>query len=108
MGKQTEAINEYNIVIRLDPNNLNALYALGSLYKGLGLADSAIHAFQRMIILNPDIVDVHKNLVFLYLENKNDREMSQYYLNELLRIDPSQSQNDDIKQALERLNLLRN
>ncbi|MBE7446047.1 MAG: tetratricopeptide repeat protein [Planctomycetia bacterium] len=102
LGKQTEAINEYNIVIQLDSNNLNALYALGSLYKGLGLADSAIHAFQRMIILSPDIVDVHKNLIFLYLENKNDREMTQYYLKELLRIDPSQAQNDDIKQVLER------
>ncbi len=108
LGKQTEAINEYNIVIRLDPNNLNALYALGSLYKGLGLADSAIHAFQRIIILSPDVVDVHKNLIFLYLENKSDREMSQYYLKELLRIDPSQAQNDDIKQVLERLGLARN
>ena len=103
LGKQTEAINEYNIVIRLDPNNLNAHYALGSLYRGLGLTDKAIDVFQRIIILIPNIPNVYKNLVFLYLDNKNDREMSQYYLKELLRIDPSQSQKEDIKQVLNRL-----
>lgn len=103
LGKQSEAINEYNIVIRLDPNNLNAHYALGSLYRGLGLADKAIDVFQKILIRNPNIVNVHKNLVFLYLDSKNDREMSQYYLKELLRIDPSQVEKEDIRQVLNRL-----
>lgn len=40
---------------------------------------------------------------FLYLDSKNDREMSQYYLKELLRIDPSQVEKEDIRQVLNRL-----
>ncbi|MCF6153919.1 MAG: tetratricopeptide repeat protein [Candidatus Brocadia sp.] len=108
LGKQTEAINEYNIVIQLDPNNLNAHYALGCLYRGLGLADNAIDIFQKILIRKSNIPNVYKNLVFLYLDSKNDREMSQYYLKELLRIDPSQAQKEDIKQVLERLRLMGN
>lgn len=105
MGKQTEAINEYTIAIQLEPNNINALYALGCLYRGLGLTDNAIDIFRRIVILNPDIANVYKNLVLLYLHNKNDKEMTKNYLKELLRIDPEQAQKEDIKQVLDRLNL---
>ncbi|NUO07768.1 MAG: tetratricopeptide repeat protein [Candidatus Brocadia sp.] len=108
LGKQTEAINEYNIVLRLDPNNLNAYLALGSLYQGLGLIDKAIDTFQKIIILNPNIVQVYKKLVFLYLDNRHDSEMSQYYLKELLRVDPSQAQKEDIKRILDRMELTGN
>lgn len=103
LGKHAEAVSEYNVVIRLDPNNLNAHYALGSLYHGLGLTDKAIDSFQRVIVLNPSIVNVYRYLIFLYLDNKNDREMSRYYLKELLRRDPSQAQKEDIRQVLNRL-----
>lgn len=105
LGKQTEAINEYNRVIQLDPNNLNAHYALGCLYRGLGLTDKAIDVFQKILILDPNIPNIYKDLVFLYLDSKNDVEMSRYYLKELLRIDPSQAQKEDIKQVSERLKL---
>lgn len=105
LGKQAEAINEYSTVIRLDPNNLNAHYALGSLYRALGLSDKAIDVFQKILIRNPNIPNVYKDLVFLYLDSKNDVEMSRYYLKELLRLDPSQAQREDIKQILERLKL---
>ncbi|MEP9412545.1 MAG: tetratricopeptide repeat protein [Candidatus Brocadia sp.] len=105
LGKHTDAISEYNVVIQLDPNNLNAYYALGSLYRGLGLAHKAIDVFQKILILSPSIPNVYKDLVFLYLDSKNDVEMSRYYLKELLKLDPSQAQRADIKQVLERLKL---
>ncbi len=103
LGKQAEAINEYNTAIRLDPKNHNAHFALGSLYRTMGMADNAIDAFRRVITLNSNSADAYKNLVFLYLDTKNDRKKSQYYLKELLRIDPSLAQKEDIKQALARI-----
>ena len=105
MEKATEAIREYNTVIQLDPNNFNAHYALGTLYQGLGLIDKAIDEFQKIIILYPGNINVYKNLAFLYMDDKKDREMSQYYLKELLRTDPAQAQKEDVKKLLERLEL---
>ncbi|HHT9136940.1 MAG TPA: tetratricopeptide repeat protein [Candidatus Wunengus sp. YC60] len=108
LGKTTDAIHEYNTVIQLDPNNSNAHYALGTLYQGLGLADKAIDEFQKIVVLYPNSINVYKTLAFLYLDNKKDKEMSQYYLKELLRTDPSQAQKEDIKKLMERLELSHN
>jgi len=103
-GRTTDAIREYQAVIQLEPNNFNARYALGSLYQGLGLADNAIAEFQKIIMAYPDNANIYRKIIFLYLDKK-DEEMSAYYLKELLRIDPSQAQKDDIRQALNRLGL---
>ena len=108
LGKTTEAIHEYNTVIQLDTGNFNAHYALGTLYQGLGLVDSAVDAFQKIIMLYPNSINVYKNLAFLYMDYKKDMEMSQYYLKELLRIDPAQAQKDDVKNLMERMALSAN
>jgi len=105
LGKATDAVHEYNAVIQLDPNNFNVRYALGTLYHGLGLIDKAIDEFQKIIMLYPGNINVYKKLIFLYLNDKKDMEMSRYYLKELLRIEPSEAQKDDIKQVLDRLRL---
>lgn len=105
LGKTTDAIREYNTAIQLDPDNSNAHYAIGTLYQGLGLTDKAIDSFRRIIVLYPNSINVYKILAFLYLDNKRDKEMSQYYLKELLRIDPSQAQKEDIEKLMERLEL---
>ena len=103
VGKATEAIREYITVIQLDPNSFNAHYALGTLYQGLGLTDKTIDEFQKIIMLYPNNMNVCKKLVFLYLDDKKDMGMSQYYLKELLKIDPTQVQKEDVKKLLERL-----
>lgn len=103
LGKHREAVDEYNAVIRLDPKNLNGHYALGSLYQNLGLTDKAIEAFRKTVSLNPNMTHGYKNLVFLYLNNKNDKKMANHYLKELLKKDPAQAQEEDIKQAFGRL-----
>lgn len=103
-GRTTDAIREYQAVIQLEPNNFNARYALGSLYQGLGLADNAIAEFQKIIKAYPDNANIYRKIIFLYMDKK-DEEMSAYYLKELLRIDPSQAQKDDIRQALNHLGL---
>ena len=108
VGKATEAIREYITVIQLDPNSFNAHYALGTLYQGLGLTDKTIDEFQKIIMLYPNNMNVCKKLVFLYLDDKKDMGMSQYYLKELLKIDPTQVQKEDVKKLLERLELSAN
>jgi len=102
-GKQTDAIREYNTVLQIDPSNINTHYALGIIYEGLGLKDKAIERFQRVVILDSNNVNAYRHLVFLCSENKTTREMSRYYLKELLKIDPSLAQKEDIRQAIHRL-----
>ncbi len=105
LGKITDAVSEYNTVIKIDSQNFNAHYALGILYESLGLFDKAVDEFQKIAVLYPKNVNIYKKLIFLYMENRKDTEMAQYYLKELLKIDPSQAQKDDIKQILTRLTL---
>jgi len=45
-GKEGEAIEEYNLAIKLDPDNPNAHYALGLIYKKQGLYRFALREFQ--------------------------------------------------------------
>ena len=104
-GKINDAIREYATVIQLDPKYLNARHALGTLYRGLGLYDKAIEEFTKIIELSPNNVNARRILVFLYAEGKKDTEMAKYYLKELLRIDPSQAQKEDIKRIRQNLKL---
>lgn len=104
-GKTIDAINEYNTVVQLNPTNFNAHYALGVLYESLGLADKAIDEFQKIVMIHPKDVNTYRKLIFLYIDNKKDAEMARYYVKELLKIDPSQAQKDDIKQLLNRFML---
>ena len=104
-GKLNDAIREYATVIQLDPKYLNARHALGTLYRGLGLYDKAIEEFIKIIELYPSNVNARRILVFLCVEGKKDTEMTKYYMKELLRIDPSQAQKEDIKRIIQNLKL---
>jgi len=40
-------------VLKLEPDNLNALLALGNLYNNKGLSDKSVIYYNRVIVLSP-------------------------------------------------------
>ena len=57
-----EALNFYNQVLEIDPNNLNARINLGVLFKELGDNKKAKNCFEKVIEINANYVDAHYNL----------------------------------------------
>ena len=64
----SQAIEEYNNVLSLEPDNLVALFNLGVIYKDKGDYMKAGKQWQRILAVKPDDVDAKKAL--LSLENK--------------------------------------
>jgi len=101
LKEEEKAIHAYRMAAQLDPNNFNTLLSLGNLYYRLGMVDDAITIFHLITKRFPDDAIAYKRLVFLYLVNNRDVEKSKIYLNELLKRDPGQAAQEDIKQVVE-------
>ena len=65
-GRIDEAIEYFQIAIRLDPRDEKAFNNLGLAYKSKGLYDEAIDQFHAALSLRPDDPEVHNNLGVIY------------------------------------------
>ncbi|MCF6147370.1 MAG: tetratricopeptide repeat protein [Candidatus Kuenenia sp.] len=101
LKEEEKAIQAYRMAAQLAPNDFNILLALGNLYYRMGRVDDAINIFRHITKRFPWDAIAYKRLVFLYLVNKRDVEKSKIYLNELLKRDPGQADQEDIKQVVE-------
>ena len=53
LSEMEEAVENYEVVLRMDPNNAKAYNNIGYAYSHMGLHDKAIENFQRSVDLNP-------------------------------------------------------
>lgn len=67
-GRYEAAIQEYLLVLKLEPNNIKAYNNLGIAYKNLGHLDEAIESYQRVLKLDPGFAMAHSNLGTVYAE----------------------------------------
>jgi Flp pilus assembly protein TadD len=58
-------------VVRIDNNNEMALYQLGILAVKSGQTDKAIERFEKLVSLQPQNKEYHKNLALLYSQKGN-------------------------------------
>jgi tetratricopeptide (TPR) repeat protein len=67
-GRIDEAVENFQIALRLDPSNANAtaFNNLGVAYKTKGLYDKAIEQFQTALRIKPDDPETHNNLGVAY------------------------------------------
>jgi len=78
-GDAIKAIEEYEYVLRLAPNNAEAHNNLGIIYKEQGNLDKAVDHFQFVIALDPGMDEVHNNLgVLYYLRGDHEEAMQEY------------------------------
>ncbi len=80
----TDARGEYDISIRLDPNNPVAHNNLASLFQDLDQTSDAEHEYRVAIRLDPNYVLARENLARLLYETNDEK--AEYEYNEILRI----------------------
>jgi Tfp pilus assembly protein PilF len=86
-GKNEEALDHYNEVIRINPYFPEGYYNRATTYGEMGRYAQAMEDFKKAIALKPDYVDAHYNLGTLYAKTGRYREAIQKY-DEALRINP--------------------
>lgn len=78
-GNAIKAIEEYENVLRLDPDNAEAHNNLGAIYKEQGNLDKALEHYQFVITSNPEMDEVHNNLgVIYYLRGDHEEAVEEY------------------------------
>ncbi len=67
-GMIDKAIEQFNEVRKIDPDNADANYNLGNTYSDKGMFDEAISAYKEAVEKNPRLIDAYLNLSMLYLD----------------------------------------
>ena len=90
-NKLTEAEQQLNQILRVTPNDANALKLLGIVRAKQNNLTTAEGLFVRAIRSDPKLADAHLNLAHVYLL-KNQPEKSAAELKEVLRLEPSHAE----------------
>lgn len=89
--KYDEAILNYKVLIRQNPNDINYLLLLGSLYVRLGERKEAIELYKKGLTIDPDNEQVNVALAFAYLFEK-DQNVSEEILKKVIEKSPDNSE----------------
>ena len=73
-NKQTQAIQEYANVIRLEPQSDIAYYNMGNMHYTLTNYKEAIEAYNKSIGINPEYSYAHFNLANAYSKSGKHQE----------------------------------
>jgi Tfp pilus assembly protein PilF len=78
-GKWDEAIDQYQIALKLNPDYTDAHVNLGVTFFSKGLIDEAIEQYQIALKLNPEYANTHINLgVAFFRKGRTDEAIEQY------------------------------
>ncbi|HEY2988158.1 MAG TPA: tetratricopeptide repeat protein [Candidatus Binatia bacterium] len=86
-GRYEEALKELEQALKLDPENVDALYYQGLVYAAMNRPADAIAALERARKLRPTDPDAAFQLGALYFGQK-DYEKAEPFLKEVYRVDP--------------------
>ena len=87
-GSALKAIEEYEKVLKSDPDNAEAHNNLGVIYKEQNDLDKAVEHYQYVVTTNPEMDEAHNNLGVIYYLKGDEREAVQEYLR-ALEINPN-------------------
>jgi protein O-GlcNAc transferase len=87
-GNFQEAENLYQEILKIEPDNFNALHFLGLVYYRLKQYDLAIKYLNKVLLLQPDYFDVYNNLGIVLQERGQIDEAIIYY-QKAIEIDPN-------------------
>ncbi|MBF0195473.1 MAG: tetratricopeptide repeat protein [Magnetococcales bacterium] len=87
-GKLDEAIQWYEKVLEIQPNNINALCNIGAVLQNQGKLNEAIKKYKKSIAINPDFVGGYNNLAFALQQQEKFDEAIIHYQKAIL-LEPS-------------------
>lgn len=73
-NQNAEALNEYLLISKMEPNNSDVTFNLGKIYENQGKTEIAIGFYQKTIKLNPRHAQAHASLGFLLFRTKQFSE----------------------------------
>lgn len=86
--KNPIALEYYNNVLSINPNNENARYARAKLMQDLGKADEAITEYNLLLNRNKNCDNCCYNIGAIYLEIKRDNKKALEYFSKAIEINP--------------------
>ena len=87
-GRIDEAIEQYQIALRLDPDSAISHYNLGLAFSSKGRTDEAIEQYERALQLDPDFADAHNGLATSFFKKGQiDKAIEQYQV--ALQLNPN-------------------
>lgn len=87
--KNPIALEYYNTVLKLDPQNKDAAYAKAKLLQDLGKIDEAIQLYQQLISIEANCVYCYYNLGAIYLEITKEPKKALEQFSKAVEINPS-------------------
>ena len=78
----------YENALRIDSNNLDALYAFGMHLQNWGLTDEAIQQYHHLIRVNDSYHDAYYNIGYIYLEMLQENDSAIKYYDKVLALNP--------------------
>ena len=87
-GKFQLAEQQFESVLQMRPNHLEATHDLGLVYARTGKIRQAIEYFQRTLEINPNFAEAYYNLAIAY-HNTGQIEMGEGYLDRTLQLSPN-------------------
>jgi tetratricopeptide (TPR) repeat protein len=86
-GTLDRAVEQYDIALRLKPDDVDVRNNLGNTYRSKGEIDQAIKQYYMALRIKPDNAETHNNLGYAYkIEGMNDRALQEFLI--ALRLKP--------------------
>ena len=96
-----QAIEWYQKVLALDPQNVNALTDLGTSYFNVGRPQEALREFRKSLEINPEHAQTLFNSIVVNLEGTHDLAAAQQAWDRLHALNPGYPGLDRLKQSID-------
>ena len=79
LNKQEEASRSFELALKADPKNIDALYNSALLAMSRGLTDKAIEHFETIAAVNPKDADVYNDLAVIWINKSNSDKVKECF-----------------------------
>ncbi len=79
LNKQEEAGRSFELALKADPENIDALYNSALLAMSRGLTDKAIEHFETIAAVNPKDADVYNDLAVIWINKSNSDKVKECF-----------------------------
>lgn len=86
IGAYTKALNDYNYICKLDPENPHVYNNLGLVYEKLNQFERSINCFKNALKFDSKNDKANRNLANVYFKSLNDYNNALYYCNKQLEV----------------------
>jgi len=82
------AVDYFNNALNIDPESIEAIYALGMFYQGAGETENAIAAYNKLLVLDPQNIYANYNLGYVHLVLRGDYEQAIGFFDQAILLKP--------------------